>query len=117
MRLGMRLRGPSTASSRRLAAAAPPRACAPRRATGTPLPPRRAAGPCAPRPPRRGAVRAVALLDYVASANDDGVLKLPARTELDPDEVKHVFGYPRELESSYTLGKVRSSTIAAPSMM
>jgi hypothetical protein len=44
---------------------------------------------------RRRAVGAVALLDYVATASDDGVLRLPARTELDASEVKSVFGYPR----------------------
>ena len=41
------------------------------------------------------ALRCVALLDYVASASDDGPLSLPARTELDASEVKNVFGYPR----------------------
>jgi hypothetical protein len=37
----------------------------------------------------------VAHLDYTATASDEGVLKLPARTELDPAEVKYTFGYPR----------------------
>jgi hypothetical protein len=49
----------------------------------------------APRAGRGRAVRAVALLDYVASVSDDGVLRLPARTELDPDEIRSVFGYTR----------------------
>jgi hypothetical protein len=43
---------------------------------------------------RRG-LRVCALLDYVASVQDDGVLRMPARTELDPDEIKTVFGFPR----------------------
>ncbi len=40
-------------------------------------------------------MRTVALMDYVATASDEGVLKLPARTELDVEEVKDVFGYAR----------------------
>jgi hypothetical protein len=40
-------------------------------------------------------VRVAASLDYVATASDDGVLKLPARTELDPEEIKNVFAFPR----------------------
>lgn len=44
---------------------------------------------------RARALHVSALLDYVASVSDDGVLKLPARTELDPEEIKTVFGYPR----------------------
>ena len=36
-----------------------------------------------------------ASLDYVATASDEGVLKLPARTELDPEEIKSVFAFPR----------------------
>jgi hypothetical protein len=44
---------------------------------------------------RTAAVRVAASLDYVATASDDGVLKLPARTELDPEEIKSVFAFPR----------------------
>lgn len=56
--------------------------------------------PCRPsqrssRQSSRAAVRVVASLDYIATASDEGVLKLPARTELDPEEIKTVFGYPR----------------------
>jgi hypothetical protein len=40
-------------------------------------------------------VQIVASLDYIATASDEGVLKLPARTELDAEEVKSVFNYPR----------------------
>jgi hypothetical protein len=40
-------------------------------------------------------VRVAASLDYIATASDEGVLKLPARTELDPEEIKSVYGYPR----------------------
>jgi hypothetical protein len=44
---------------------------------------------------RTSAVRVAASLDYIATASDEGVLKLPARTELDPEEIKSVYGYPR----------------------
>lgn len=44
---------------------------------------------------RTAAVRVAASLDYIATASDEGVLKLPARTELDPEEIKSVYGYPR----------------------
>jgi hypothetical protein len=44
---------------------------------------------------RTAAVRIAASLDYVATASDEGVLKLPARTELDPEEIKNVFSFPR----------------------
>lgn len=70
------------------------RAGATRRIAGAraaPLPRALAAG----RPRRARALATVALLDYVASASDDGPLSLPARTELDASEVKVVFGYPR----------------------
>lgn len=40
-------------------------------------------------------LRVVAHLDYVASPSDSGILKLPSRTELDTEEIKDVFGYPR----------------------
>eukprot|EP00878_Enallax_costatus_P037810 GHUV01042829.1.p1 GENE.GHUV01042829.1~~GHUV01042829.1.p1 ORF type:complete len:180 (-),score=34.92 GHUV01042829.1:46-585(-) len=56
--------------------------------------------PCRPsrassRQTSRGAIQVVASLDYIATASDEGVLKLPARTELDPEEIKNVFAYPR----------------------
>ncbi|KIZ04772.1 hypothetical protein MNEG_3189 [Monoraphidium neglectum] len=54
---------------------------------------------------RRG-LRVCALLDYVASVQDDGVLRMPARTELDPNEIKTVFGFPRKIGESYYLGKI-----------
>lgn len=54
---------------------------------------RAAAAPAARRGRRRGVI--VASLDYIATASDEGVLKLPARTELDAEEIKGVFGYPR----------------------
>eukprot|EP00798_Chlamydomonas_sp_ICE-L_P018146 gene18146-24586_t len=44
--------------------------------------------------------------DYVANVSDEGVLKLPARVELDPDEITHVFGYPRDFEDQFYMGKV-----------
>uniref|UniRef100_A0A383WHF3 Non-specific serine/threonine protein kinase n=1 Tax=Tetradesmus obliquus TaxID=3088 RepID=A0A383WHF3_TETOB len=55
---------------------------------------------------RTAAVRVAASLDYIATASDEGVLKLPARTELDPEEIKSVYGYPRNLLDSYYLGRV-----------
>ncbi|GBF97387.1 calcium-dependent kinase [Raphidocelis subcapitata] len=62
------------------------------------------------RAPARGRARRalapVALLDYVASISDDGVLRLPARTELSADEIKQVFGFPRRIFDRYTMGKV-----------
>lgn len=51
--------------------------------------------PCVTRRPGRCRLGVVAHLDYTATASDEGVLKLPARTELDPAEVKYTFGYPR----------------------
>eukprot|EP00879_Flechtneria_rotunda_P022176 GHRR01023399.1.p1 GENE.GHRR01023399.1~~GHRR01023399.1.p1 ORF type:complete len:224 (+),score=71.64 GHRR01023399.1:320-991(+) len=54
----------------------------------------------------RAVLRVVAGLDYVATASDEGVLKLPARTELDPEEIKTVYGYPRNILDSYYLGRV-----------
>lgn len=50
---------------------------------------------CRSRRSRQAAVRVAASLDYVATASDEGVLKLPARTELDPEEIKSVFAFPR----------------------
>lgn len=44
--------------------------------------------------------------DYIASVSDQGVLKMSARTELDIDEITDVFGFPRNLEQKYILGKV-----------
>jgi len=35
--------------------------------------------------------------DYVATASDEGVLKLNPRTDLTADEITNVFGYPRDL--------------------
>lgn len=46
-------------------------------------------------------MRVAASLDYVATASDEGVLKLPARTELDPEEIKNVFGYPRWVRAGH----------------
>lgn len=51
-------------------------------------------------------MRVVASLDYIATASDEGVLKLPARTELDPEEIKYVFGYPRYVQGSPELAAV-----------
>jgi hypothetical protein len=91
-----------TASSRRLRAAGrPTRPPVPRPGGRQAGPPARRAGGSGggggstPARGRARAVRAVALLDYVASASDDGVLRLPARSELDPDEIRSVFGYAR----------------------
>eukprot|EP00882_Tetradesmus_deserticola_P024688 GHRQ01026997.1.p3 GENE.GHRQ01026997.1~~GHRQ01026997.1.p3 ORF type:complete len:151 (+),score=43.10 GHRQ01026997.1:388-840(+) len=52
---------------------------------------------------RTSAVRVAASLDYIATASDDGVLKLPARTELDAEEIKSVYGYPRYAWLSITV--------------
>lgn len=65
------------------------------RVRGCPLTARRRAtvprpvGQCGVR--RRRALSAVALLDYVASSADEGVLKLAPRTELDDSEIRRVF--------------------------
>jgi len=56
---------------------------------------RKAAAAAARAASSRGSVQIVASLDYIATASDEGVLKLPARTELDAEEVKSVFNYPR----------------------
>jgi len=45
-------------------------------------------------------------VDYVASAADEGVLGLPPRTELTPQDLAHVFGYARDLTGRYYLGRV-----------
>ena len=60
--------------------------------------------PCT-RSRRTRAAAVVALLDYAPSAADEGVLALPARAELDADEVRSVFGYPRDLRARYYLGR------------
>eukprot|EP00195_Chlamydomonas_chlamydogama_P002656 CAMPEP_0202921416 /NCGR_PEP_ID=MMETSP1392-20130828/77385_1 /ASSEMBLY_ACC=CAM_ASM_000868 /TAXON_ID=225041 /ORGANISM="Chlamydomonas chlamydogama, Strain SAG 11-48b" /LENGTH=597 /DNA_ID=CAMNT_0049614987 /DNA_START=209 /DNA_END=2002 /DNA_ORIENTATION=+ len=44
--------------------------------------------------------------DYVATASDEGVLRLPGRTELKCEEVTHVFGYSRDLTQKYFLGRM-----------
>lgn len=45
-------------------------------------------------------------LDYVATCSDEGVLRYPARTELQTSEIAHVFGYARDLTNQYFIGKV-----------
>lgn len=45
-------------------------------------------------------------LDYTATGADEGVLKLPARTDLQPEQITHVFGYPRNLSDKYQVGRV-----------
>jgi hypothetical protein len=89
---GARLRGAArtsgSASTRRLHAAAAPVL----RRSG---PHARGARAPAPRAAARRGLSVNALLDYVATASDDGVLRLPARTELDPEEIKNVYNYPR----------------------
>jgi hypothetical protein len=95
-RAGGRIAGAPSSASRRLLAAA------------VQTPRRRAPSAAQQQPPRaaRGALRVTALLDYVASLSDDGVLRMPARAELDPDEIKSVFGYARRVNEHYYLGKV-----------
>jgi hypothetical protein len=44
--------------------------------------------------------------DYAAKAGDSAVLQRPLKAELLPDEIQHVFGYPRNLKDRYTLGAV-----------
>ncbi|KAG2424379.1 hypothetical protein HXX76_014588 [Chlamydomonas incerta] len=44
--------------------------------------------------------------DYTSSASDEGVLRLPGRTELEPHLVTNVFGFPRNLVEKYHLGRV-----------
>ncbi|KIZ07087.1 hypothetical protein MNEG_0876 [Monoraphidium neglectum] len=100
---GARLRGAArtsgSASTRRLHAAAAPVL----RRSG---PHARGARAPAPRAAARRGLSVNALLDYVATASDDGVLRLPARTELDPEEIKNVYNYPRNLPDNYHIGKV-----------
>ncbi|KAL6758194.1 kinase-like domain-containing protein [Haematococcus lacustris] len=45
-------------------------------------------------------------LDYTATSADEGVLRLPARSELRADQVTHVFGYNRQLTSKFFVGRV-----------
>jgi hypothetical protein len=59
-----------------------------------------------PRHPRRPLPTPPRSVDYVASAADEGVLGLPPRTELTPNDLAHVFGYPRDLTARYYLGRV-----------
>eukprot|EP00197_Chlamydomonas_leiostraca_P016234 CAMPEP_0202862620 /NCGR_PEP_ID=MMETSP1391-20130828/3593_1 /ASSEMBLY_ACC=CAM_ASM_000867 /TAXON_ID=1034604 /ORGANISM="Chlamydomonas leiostraca, Strain SAG 11-49" /LENGTH=572 /DNA_ID=CAMNT_0049542175 /DNA_START=227 /DNA_END=1946 /DNA_ORIENTATION=- len=49
---------------------------------------------------------ALQALDYTATGADEGVLKMPARTELDPEQITSVFGYPRNLTQKYFVGRV-----------
>jgi hypothetical protein len=75
----------------------------------SPLPsPRVAAAPQRRRHPRRSTtlLPPIASVDYVASAADEGVLGLPPRTELQPQDITSVFGYPRDLTARYYLGRV-----------
>jgi hypothetical protein len=44
--------------------------------------------------------------DYTASVTDEGVLLLPSRTELEAEQVTNVFGYPRNLQDKYRVGRV-----------
>jgi hypothetical protein len=69
-------------------------------------PARRGRPPAAAAAPRRAPLRVAALLDYVATASDDGPLRLPARTELDASEITSVFGWPRDMSEKYKVGKV-----------
>ena len=45
-------------------------------------------------------------VDYTASSTDSTVLQQNPRTELLPDEIENVFGWPRDLEAEYLVGKV-----------
>ncbi|CAD7701182.1 unnamed protein product [Ostreobium quekettii] len=44
--------------------------------------------------------------DYVFSATDDPILKQPPKTALDPEEIKGVFGYPRDVRERFHFGEV-----------
>ena len=50
--------------------------------------------------------------DYVATASDDGVLKLNPRTDLTAEEIANVFGYARDLKT-----KVGSGAMHGPAYM
>jgi hypothetical protein len=39
--------------------------------------------------------------DYVANANDSGVLLLPLKQELEVDQLTNVFGYDRDLQGRF----------------
>lgn len=54
----------------------------------------------------RGILQIRNSLDYVATASDDGVLRMPARSELNADQIRKVFGYPRNLHDKYRIGKM-----------
>jgi calcium-dependent protein kinase len=54
----------------------------------------------------RQRLRVTAHIDYTATASDDGVLRLPPRLELMPDEIRNVFNYPRNIYSKYAVGEV-----------
>lgn len=66
-----------------------------RLAAAAPRPALKAAA-AAPRYQRRTVLARGA--DYAANAADDGVLQLPAKTELDASALKNVFGYDRDLQ-------------------
>lgn len=44
--------------------------------------------------------------DYAANAGDDAVLQRPLKSELLPEEIVNVFGYPRDLREIYDVGIV-----------
>lgn len=44
--------------------------------------------------------------DYQAKAGDSSVLQRPLKTELQPSEIRDVFGFPRNLRELYSLGPV-----------
>ena len=44
--------------------------------------------------------------DYKAKAGDAAILEQAPKTELAPEEVKNVFGFPRDLKEKYTLGRI-----------
>lgn len=44
--------------------------------------------------------------DYAANAGDDAVLQRPLKSELFPEEIVNVFGYPRDLREVYDVGIV-----------
>ena len=74
------------AGSSLVAAAAPPPPPPPV------VPPANAPGPAAP--------------DYLASATDCPVLRLPPKTELTPEEITNVFGYRRDFAETWEMGEV-----------
>jgi len=54
---------------------------------------------------RQRGPRACRATDYAANSTDTGILTLNPRTELKPDEITDVFGWPRDLTDKYILGK------------